>query len=169
MGWSDSFDLLWNCILLQMWVCMCTRVPICGAVEWIWWGSTSQCPERVGFQYRGQFGKHMYPLAKSLVAFGFVCYLGTLETIFLDPSVHSAHDVSYLPLSGLVAPETLYFRSPSAFWCGGVVRVCPLQRPAMCRQHRQYRHTYSNYIKVLGQCLGLHNNVTSVVFSFGKL
>ena len=70
------------CVLLQRWVCVYTRLPICGALEWIWWGSMSQCPERIGFQYGGQLGKHMYPLVKGIVAFGFVCHMGT-ETYLL--------------------------------------------------------------------------------------
>ena len=74
----------------------------------------------------------MYPLAKDLVVFGFVCHLETLETIFGDPLVHDAHEVGYLPLFDLVAPEALCFRSLSAFWCGGAVRVHPLQWYAMC-------------------------------------
>ena len=73
----------------------------------------------------------MYPLAKGLVAFGFVCNLGVLATIFHGPSVHGVYEVRYLPLFDLVAPEPLCFRFPSAFWCGGVVRVCPLQCPTM--------------------------------------
>ena len=70
-----------------------------------------QRPEGIGFQYEGQLGKYMYPLARGLVAFGFVCHLVTLETIFHDPSVHSAHEVGYLPLFNFVAPEHFYFRS----------------------------------------------------------
>ena len=76
MGWSDGFDSLWNCLVLQRWVFVYTGLPICGILELIWWGSTPQCPEKIGFQYRGQLGKHMYPLAKGLVAFGFIHYLG---------------------------------------------------------------------------------------------
>ena len=37
MGWSDGFDLLWYCVLLQQWVCVCAKLPICGALECIWW------------------------------------------------------------------------------------------------------------------------------------
>ena len=69
---------------------MYTGLPICGALEWIWWGSTKQCPERIGFQYGGQLGKHIYPLAKGLVAIVLVCHVGALETIFHDP-MHDAH------------------------------------------------------------------------------
>ena len=104
MGWSDGFELLWNCVLLQSWVCVYTGLPICSALEWIWLVSTPQCPERKRFQYRGQLGGHMYPLARGLVAFGFVCHLGILETIFHDPSVPVAHEVGNLPLFGIVAP-----------------------------------------------------------------
>ena len=86
-----------------------------------------QYPERIGLQYGRQLGKHTYLLVKSLVVFGLACHLGTLETIFCVPSVHGAHEVGYLPLFGIVAPEPLCFSSPSAFWCIGVVRIHPLQ------------------------------------------
>ena len=64
-------------VLLQRWVyvysgCLsvwCTRVDLVGI-------HMPQCPERIGFQYGGQLGKHMYPLAKGLVEFGIVCHLG---------------------------------------------------------------------------------------------
>ena len=78
----------------------------------------------------------MYLLAQGLVALGLVCHLGTLETIFHDPLVHGVYKVGYLPLLDIVAPEPLCLRSPSAFWCGGVVRVRPLQWPALCQLHR---------------------------------
>ena len=159
MGWSDSFKLLWNCVLLERWVCVCTRLLICGELEWIWWGSMPQSPERLGFQYRGQLGKHTYPLAKGLVVFGFVCHLEVLQTIFYDPSVHGAHEVGYLPLFDLVAPDPLFFRSPSAFWCRGVVRVHPLQWPAMCQSHRWYRHTGTNIVPIYRCCNSLWDNI----------
>ena len=114
MGWSDGFDL-WNCVLLQNWVCVYTGMPICGALEWLWWGSTPQCPERIDLQYGGQLGKHMYSLAKGLVEFRFLCHLGTLETIFHDPSVHGSYKVGLLLLFDLITTEHLCFRSPSAF------------------------------------------------------
>ena len=86
---------------------MCTGLPICGELEWIWWGSTPQCPERIRSLYGGKLGKHIYPLAKVLVVFGFVCHLGTLETIFHDRSVHGAYEVGYWPLFDIVTPEPL--------------------------------------------------------------
>ena len=93
-----------------------------------------------------------------------------LKSIFYDPSVHNAHEVGYLPLFDFVAPEHQCFKSPSAFQCKGVVRIRPLQWPAMCQLHRQHRNKYTTYIKVLQWSLGLHNNVASVVvFNFRKL
>ena len=77
MGWSNGFDLLWNCVLLQRWVHLYIGLPICDVLEWILWGSTPQYPEKIWFQYEGQLGKHMYLLAKGLVVFGIVCHLGT--------------------------------------------------------------------------------------------
>ena len=106
-------------------------LPICDVQEWIWWGSMSQYPERIGFQYGGQLRKHMYLLAKGLVVFRLVYHLGILETIFNDPLVHGTHEAGYLPLFDIVTPEPLCLRSPSAFWCGGFVRVYPLQWYAM--------------------------------------
>ena len=72
-----------------------------------------QCPERIGFQYGGQLGKHMYLLvAKGLVAFGIICYLGTLETIFCNPSVHGAHEVGYLSMFASLLPLSLCDSGP---------------------------------------------------------
>ena len=87
MGWSDGFDLLWNCVMLYKWVYVCTGLPICGITEWIWWGSTPQCPARMGFHYGGQLIKHMYLLVKGLVAFGLVCHLGTQNHLLWNLSV----------------------------------------------------------------------------------
>ena len=33
-----ALNLLWNCVSLQRWVCVYTRLPICGVLEWIWLG-----------------------------------------------------------------------------------------------------------------------------------
>ena len=63
-----------------------------------------------------------------------------------DLSVHGAHEDGYLPLFDIAAPEPLCFRSPSAFWCGGVVRVRSLQWDAMCQLCKWRRHTCSTYI-----------------------
>ena len=103
------------------------------------------------FSMEGNLGNTYIHWRRAFRHLGFVCHLGTLETIFYDPSVHEAHEVGYLPLFDLVAPKHLCFRSPSAFWCVGVVRVHPLQWPAMCWSHRctgihtvpTYRYWYS--------------------------
>ena len=54
-----------------------------------------------------------------------------IKTISHNPSVHGAYEVDYWPLFDIVAPEPLCFRSPSAFWCVGVVWVHFLQWHAM--------------------------------------
>ena len=146
IGWSDGFDLLWNCIQFQKWVYVCIRQPIWGVLEWIWWGSTPQFLERIGFQYRGQLRKNIYLLAKVLVAFGLVCYLGTLKTIFHDSSVHGAHEFGYLLLFDIVTPEPLCFRSLLAFWCMGVIRVHPYNgMPCAGRTDVTGTHTVHKY------------------------
>ena len=92
MGCNYYFDLLRNCVLLQRWVCVYTRLPVCGVVEWIWWRSTAQCPEKIGFQYGGQLGKHMYPLARALWYLE-LFVIWELKIIFHNHSVHGAHKV----------------------------------------------------------------------------
>ena len=65
------------------------------------------------------------------------------KAIFHDPLVHGAHEINYLPLFDIVAPGPLCFRSPSEFWCGGIVRVCPFQWHAVCQPRKQYRHRHT--------------------------
>ena len=74
-----------------------------------------------------------------------LCTMWELKTIFHDPSVHGAHEVNYLPLFDILAPKPLYFRSPSAFWCWGVVKVYPLQWHSMFQSHRRCMHMHSTY------------------------
>ena len=40
--------------LLQRYAYIYTRLPICGVLEWIWWGSLPQFHERIDFQYKEQ-------------------------------------------------------------------------------------------------------------------
>ena len=125
----------------------------------IWWGSMPQCPERIGFQYGGQLGKHMYLLVKGLVAFGFVCCLGT-ENYF--PWSLSAWCIwGWLLASvGLCCPWAFVFQVPFSILVWGSCKGSPLTMPAMCWSHRQHRCTGTHTVPTYRCCNGLWENTT---------
>ena len=147
IGWSDGFDL-WNCVLLQRWVCVCTRLPIYGALEWIWWGFMPQCPGRIGFQYGGQLGKHMYLLAKGLVAFRFVYHLGTEN--YLPWPLSARCTWGWLLASvWLCCPWAFVLQVPFSILVWGSCKGLPITRAChvlVAQMTQAHRHTCSTYI-----------------------